>query len=955
MADILLATINAGGSYDNIKIYYSLSAGSDYHNVKVWADYVKTAGSINMSAKADAYLSVAGTATSDGQKAVSGGAQTFQDILGPKTVKVSHTSEKTIAISYKVYLLNGSYSPTAVSGSKNITLPALTEKCSAPTSVTVSPSIVKPGGTVTVAWSGAKGGTNNKITGYSVTLNGKTVSVSSTSASGSTTFTNLTSRGTTSYKASVITKGAAGASYYSSSETSSNSVKVNTLPTAPTFDKSNQYISSDEDGVTVKATVGTDKDEGQTCSLYTSSSSGGTKTKKSSPYSEKLNPSAGESKSLYAWTYDGLEYSSSASRTIYRNTKPTITPTFNLNILKEITIQEETFNLVNSFGISATVDAGKYGGTIDQYEINLYYTIEDESDTYNLTTSSLSQSSISYNLKEIFKNQPEDSLIFFTIGVKVHRSTNGDEWSEEIISEETYCYINEKPEIERFTIKESNVNNEATFNFLLNSNYIDISTYSFTFTGEGYSYTTEEYTYNQEISKTILLDDGMPRGREIAVTIKATNVWGNYNVSGQTTFERVSLPVPPNALQFSSYSPFQIFKDRESTETREATISDLGTIGYGDASYKLEYIYNGEKFWEKNIVITPPEQETNVENYVIWGSTEDIREFCTYIWNNYNQEYNAELSGQFRFAIIDGFGNQASINSNPIPIDLRVAPKFTGISQIRVKFSNGYYEIDSDTSNRQVAIPGEKVAFNFKFEDENGEKDNYTSVIAIKNGETLLQQQEAEASLNIDYSLEIEVPEVTEDTTLSFILYIKEGAGLTSEPIVSNIDVKTKTLPNIDLKIENGKFSWKNAADGWADTRRAYLENEELVYVYNKIPTNIVLYQEGENPKELDDPTVTEYQLEYGGTYYFDFTYQIGINEEKTFRTNTFVYNADQPLVSYRRGQLGINGLPHNGQILNINSTKEAKTIAINGEEIITIDEQDQNFLINIIIDGGSW
>ena len=116
-------------------------------------------------------------------------------------------------------------------------------KCSAPTTLTVSPTTVGPDGTITVTWSGAKGGTNNSISSYQVywritsggtapstsTYTG-TKNVSSTSTSGSTTVT--LSNATDGYKVvfGIVVRGEAGSSYYSSIKTSS-AVTIQTTPT----------------------------------------------------------------------------------------------------------------------------------------------------------------------------------------------------------------------------------------------------------------------------------------------------------------------------------------------------------------------------------------------------------------------------------------------------------------------------------------------------------------------------------------------------------------------------------------------------------------------------------------------------------------------------------------------------------------------------------------------------
>jgi hypothetical protein len=97
---------------------------------------------------------------------------------------------------------------------------------------------------VTLSWSGASGGTNNAVTGYEIQYRESSnnsawgawtalVTVSTTAASGSASVSPPSTRGY--YRQFQIrTLGAAGSSYYSPWKTSTNSLRRNTLPTAPT-------------------------------------------------------------------------------------------------------------------------------------------------------------------------------------------------------------------------------------------------------------------------------------------------------------------------------------------------------------------------------------------------------------------------------------------------------------------------------------------------------------------------------------------------------------------------------------------------------------------------------------------------------------------------------------------------------------------------------------------------
>lgn len=217
--------------------------------------------------------------------------------------------------------------------------------CGAPTSVTAS-GIIKPSGSFTVSWSGATAGTSNAINGYQVywyvtsggtapttsTYTG-TASVSSTATSGSYTVT--LSNATRNYKVvcGVVTKGAAGSSYYSSIKTG-GSVTINSLPNKPSLNKSSQTIVSTSSGISVTATAGTDTNTSQTLSVwYATSTAHANEQKYTSAIT--MNPSAGSSLTYYFWTWDGLEYSSSyTSITVTKNNASSLSATYDKNTYK---------------------------------------------------------------------------------------------------------------------------------------------------------------------------------------------------------------------------------------------------------------------------------------------------------------------------------------------------------------------------------------------------------------------------------------------------------------------------------------------------------------------------------------------------------------------------------------------------------------------------------------------
>lgn len=130
----------------------------------------------------------------------------------------------------------------------------LTTACGAPTSCSVSP-ILSEGGII-LSWSGASGGISNTISSYEIQYSESTdnftwgawiplTTVSTTATSGSVATSPPSTRGN--YRRyQVRTRGIAGASYYSGWKVSTNSVRRNTAPKAPTTAIASPAAYSDE-------------------------------------------------------------------------------------------------------------------------------------------------------------------------------------------------------------------------------------------------------------------------------------------------------------------------------------------------------------------------------------------------------------------------------------------------------------------------------------------------------------------------------------------------------------------------------------------------------------------------------------------------------------------------------------------------------------------------------------
>lgn len=234
-------------------------------------------------------------------------------------------------------------------------------KCSAPTKVYMSDTIIAPGGTTYVKWEGGRPGANMSIASYDI--------YRATSASGTYTYlssvvgantlqaqvTAPTTRGS-SYYYKIITNGSV-AGYYSDLSTAYASVKANSLPNIPQVSVDKTSVPSSGGTVKFTATAGSDSD-GQTRTLYYATSSTGTKTRFTSPLSQTITSNS----NYYFYTYDGVEYSSAKIISISLNEQPTIT----IN-------ESATESSLSSYTVG-----GKTGAYYGQFQLGYAYAVKPQ-------------------------------------------------------------------------------------------------------------------------------------------------------------------------------------------------------------------------------------------------------------------------------------------------------------------------------------------------------------------------------------------------------------------------------------------------------------------------------------------------------------------------------------------------------------------------------------------------
>lgn len=331
---------------------------------------------------------------------------TWYTIISAPSTFIAHTAAKTINL-YGYFYINSTYVDSGtVSG--NITLSALTTACTAPSTVTANASIKPQGTAVTISWSAGGAGTANAISGYRIfwqvganpTLSSYTSYKDVGPSTTSTTVTMSGARGNT-YYFKVQTLGSV--SGYSSGISSDNAVcSVNQLPPAPTVVLNYTQVPSTGVG-TVKAStlLATDVD-GQTCSYYYSTSSSGTKTKITTSSSISINSTS--ITTLYFWSYDGLEYSSSyTTKTVTCVARPTVSLSVSGKGTKYTT---KDYDYYTSYILTATPSAGS---GVYRY----YYKIDDGE---WIAFGSSTTSSKTYTVSDVTSLCPAGKSIYFDVG-----------------------------------------------------------------------------------------------------------------------------------------------------------------------------------------------------------------------------------------------------------------------------------------------------------------------------------------------------------------------------------------------------------------------------------------------------------------------------------------------------------------------------------------------------------
>lgn len=336
--------------------------------------------------------------------------------------------------------------------------------CSKPTSVAANATngYVKPGGFVNVSWRGATGGIQNNIARYAiyyritqagakpseVTYTGK-VTADAAATSCNVTIPSTATRG---YKIvfGVVAEGEQGHDY-DSEITYSGEIKVNYLPSPPSVSVDGSNVtekilpSTRQNDVHFSVTSGSDNDgESQTLTVHYATSSTGTKQKITNGTLDSAVPAKNAQKTLYFYTYDGLEYSAARAVTIKRNPTPTI----------DIIDNGPRLISTNSAGDADYVVAPAFQITMNEtfgdsneltYEIS--YRQVSQTDYSTMVGSAVILANGNFIIPDVRFALQEEGVDLFEDGCYYKIKFTRDDGVESVVKETSEYYVTEIPKI----------------------------------------------------------------------------------------------------------------------------------------------------------------------------------------------------------------------------------------------------------------------------------------------------------------------------------------------------------------------------------------------------------------------------------------------------------------------------------------------------------------------------
>lgn len=868
--------------------------------------------------------------------------------------------------------------------------------CGNPTSVSAS-GVITPNGTFTVSWSGATAGTANPINKYRVYYRlSSNKAVPSTGAytnykdvSASTTSTSFTVSGATRgyyIVCGVLTLPTVDG-YGPKSLATGGSVRINSLPVAPSVSVSPATLPSSGGQVTFTITAGTDSDN-QTTSLYYATSTDVNKaTKVTSPWKPTIGVNS--AKTYYFWTYDGLEYSSTyTSKSVTLNTKPVIT------VAQSGTTLTSANSISNySYVIAPTVTVTQSKGTGKTYNYYLSYGTSTSNIGNKTLISTTSSKTLSIADVRIHGMTPTTSGYYYRFSVVCNDGIeNSDEASSNIF------YITRMPRI-------TGVYNKTGYQNIAGFASGNIATHYFQYLGFSFEY---DAGYNRlkfsdaEGAHTIAISGDSSSGLKGYITNNSTvtsataanleyrvgySVSDCYAYKSGITVTKIAQISPSNLkLGIGTYKYFTqtnatfantVNPNFGADPTNGSSLKDFGLYFTEAPSYLKGKIYI-DSSWTDEFPITINKLDDNSISFSIKAS--DLASNISNKVSNKNTSYSAKM----RLTFTNNFGVTSYIEGD-FTVDFR-EPTNINLSSGKLYMSN---DLDKNAINKWAYLKQGmgNLLGDFTITSYNTNP-NITIQIsrdgqAWQNVKTFKISGTGTASPGapVEYSTSaIVVQEINEilnkEYSVSYQLTVSTDGGSKTFSLYSNIPVRGHFSPILEIKANTYR-------DGTLNIKYEIIETGAKIENLGLVNKKIILKSENANDfifidnsesyfsntsKEAiftnyDFGNVESKQAKLGittslGTYLIDDDNRvIKFITEKTsdFTLDNVIFNL-VPTVSYRKNHLGINVLNPDANpdaIIVIGETSAEDTT----RDTIYFQTSSANLckVVNFLLDGGHW
>ena len=774
--------------------------------------------------------------------------------------------------------------------------------------VRIEESIQKPGADITIKWSGAQSGTENRIVGFEVyySLNGgnwNPISTSIASESSSITMQVPNSRGSTITAQVIIKNEQAG---FNTDPKISGSCRINNRPYKPTnFNPSRTIIPSTANTVSFSMNAGSD-DDGQRCSIKYSTNEDSTLR----DYTIGTNLSfSNKSNELtyYFWTWDGLETSEeSVSCKITKNTKPTV-----------------SIDVTGAYIYDITATKGDNGQSNNSYSYG--YTYGEDRLIITTTSTKYTIGDIRYYLSNQLNGLEQGKTYNFRYWVQ---RNDGIESSDRVYSNQM-----------NFTVPNLNLNPgngpEGYFGTNINisidksqSNYYPTGTVSFDRIERGKQLKSIEFKNNENSSQSF----------NIKLTSPLTRVYGFdfTNLQIPLTFKPYSTPI----LSINMAGRGSEYGFGENSE-HNLTIDnqDKEAIFSEDSSNNTwTFKFTPEHLWGDNGIIS------NIVTDDIVGKTIKLT-----ICNDFGEEFSKDILLKFDFREtpkIEGFqvcGGVSAIKEG---------------TEISIQGKIQYF---SKSANFIIYEPQSNQIF---YDVETGPGVyNKTPWVKTEMGGWESSPYVCELKNHTDPNKQIPAQEKTYTTKFNITAQSGSISGQAESQITTIQRHTPARIRFTRLEYSNGNligsfkiedFGYDSNTNGRVDS--VYLDSTKIysgnITTNNEISFEITSYDFGEaNFRSLAPVCITTFDLEGAKT-----------TKETVNLEYLVVYNI-LPTIAYRQNYLGVNtknpsqngGIELENPAITISAYNQQNTVYLVSSLNIASIDLETGKQAGFIIDCGSW